>query len=69
MLINIPRTITLSRQKLDRIERELRKVLEGSPENALNKLDLKYAISHIEYTISILRDIEKYIDDLNAGGV
>lgn len=69
MTINIPRTITISRQKLERIERELRKVLEGSPKNALKELDLKYVIHHVEYAISILRDIENYIDDLNAGGV
>lgn len=68
-MINIPKTITLNRQKLVRIEHDLRKVLKESPENALNRLDLMYAISHVDYALCCLRDIEKYIDDLNAGGI
>ena len=69
-MLNIPRTITYERQKLNRIALELRKLLkETQGSAALKELDLKYVIHHVEYAISILRDIEKYIDDLNAGGV
>lgn len=68
-VINIPRAITLNRQKLDRIARDLKRVSKEQPDITKYYMDLSYVIDDIANISKVLQDFEEYLDVLNAGGV
>ena len=68
-MLNIPRAITLNRQKLDKIALDLKKVSKEQPDITKYYMDLSYVIDDIANISKVLQDFEKYLDDLNAGGV
>lgn len=65
---DVPKIITLNRQRLDRIAQDLKRITMLYPDMS-SYLDINYVIDDIANISKVLQDFEKYLDDLNAGGV